>query len=182
MCDLCLMGAGSLGRRAYPSVKRKRMQLLNIDFWHPTIIFNFMDFRMEFNREAKTTYTRFPDNHWTGGPIVDGDLFHAPLLGIKPEIHRLQHELAHNLIGIEYYGESCSLILYHAAHADEVPLPENHAEEEWLATALQYSSRGRFGPPERNDAGAIKVLQEKGLDVEKLGHQLQLMLNIAELL
>jgi hypothetical protein len=156
------------------------MQLWSIDFWKPTTIYNFKDFIMEFNPEAKTTYTRFPDGHWTGGEIVDGDVFHSPLLGILPEHHRLQHELAHNLIGIEYYGERYSSILWHAAHADEVPLPDTYQEEEWLATALQYYSRGRLGPPERNDAGAIKALRDKGLDPDLLGRQLELLVSVAQ--
>jgi hypothetical protein len=155
------------------------MQIWDITFWKPTVIFNFHHFIVEYNPEIKTTYTRFPDNHWTGGDIVEGDWFHAPLLDLTPELHRLQHELAHSLIGTEYYGLEHSAILFHAAHADEIPLPDNHAEEEWLATALQYLSRGKIGPPERNDEGAINTLERKGLDPLTLAKQLQTLVDIA---
>jgi hypothetical protein len=150
--------------------------LWSIDFWKPTIIFNFRDFLIEYNPVAKTTYTRFPDNHWVGGEAADSDMLHATVLGMSPEVHTLHRQLAYHFVGIMYYEGQYSQTLWQLAHS--APLPDNHKEEEWLTTALQYFSRGRHGAPDRNDAGALEFLRVKGLDPQVLRKQLQVLTDV----
>ena len=138
---------------------------------NPTIRFHFDACYLEYDPLAATTLTHFHDASWTGGAIVADDEYHAERLKLTPQLHRLQHELAHHLVAIHYYQQPHSMILWQAAHPHE-QLPSYTKEEEWLVTALQYHSQGVGGPTERNDRAALKLIGLK-VDVNELATRLR---------
>lgn len=128
-----------------------------------------MSFSIKF--DGKETFTTFDNGHWTGGGVVPEDFFHAEKLGITPEEHRLQHELAHHVIGLMFYGKPYSEVLWSAAH--ETRLPDYANEEEWLVTALQYRMFDKTGPEERNDLAAIQFINSR-VDINEITDTLRI--------
>jgi hypothetical protein len=123
--------------------------------------YHWPGFRLEFDQATGRAVTRYPDGTHSGCGVVEADRFHARLLGLTPEEHRLQHELAHHLVGALYSRGAAGgcPIIYRDAHG--VPQPQPEADIlEWRITALQYHSRGR-----RYDEGRIGAL----IDIEKAG-------------
>jgi hypothetical protein len=126
---------------------------------------------------AKTVITRFPGDHWTGGPIVPEDDFHAANLGITMLEHRLLHEMAHHLVYRALHGEPCP-ILWAAAH--KLAMPSNAKELEWLYTAASYWAYGVQLETVR-DYGALMDLQRLGVDLGLLGRRLRWVVAAVEL-
>lgn len=114
-----------------------------------------------FTYDGKSTLTTFNDSHWTGGETVPEDSYHARILDITPQLHRLQHEFAHHLVGMGYYKLPYSGVLYSAAHPDTIELPKYAEEEEWMVTALQYFVLNVPSPKERNDDYALAQLRSR---------------------
>ena len=101
------------------------------------ITYQFPVFTLTHNPDTGETYTRYEGGYWSGCGLVEGDHVHAPKLGITPQTHRLQHELAHHLVGIWYYGQASSPVIYRDAHL--MPQPERDSMlEEWYTTSFQY--------------------------------------------
>jgi hypothetical protein len=118
----------------------------------------YSSFTLDYDGQA--TYTRFSDGTWTGGPIVEGDGYHAKRLGISAPLHRFQHEYVHHVVGMEFYQRPYSDVLWQAAHPAEAP-PATNLEEEWIVTALQYEALKVSPPEERNDADALRFFASR---------------------
>lgn len=148
------------------------------------VTYQWDEFSMAFNTQTGECITRYPGGHWSGSKPVPEDHFHATKLGITPELHRLEHELAHHLVGFAYYGEKTgSPVVYRDAH--HIPQEEggwakegwSEAErEEWMTTALQYLSHAR-----EFDPGAIMDLQGKrSIVISRLSRRLNALVCLAE--
>jgi hypothetical protein len=137
------------------------------------IKYTWPSFNLVYNRETGRTTTFYPNGRWSGCDPVPEDKFHGEKLGITNKLHRLQHELAHHLVGIHYYGADSSPIIHRDANG--IPQTQPHSElEEWMVTALQYYSRNRW-----SDFGAMMDLSKK-TDVDKLAKQLAYLMDAAE--
>lgn len=130
----------------------------SVDFtWMPDTDFPV---RMVYTRESGHTLTVYgagENRWWSGSDPNQDDAYHAERLGITQREHRLQHELAHHLVGFAYYWNShgSPIIWRDAIHEVQ---PTRDAElEEWMVTALQYLSCGR----DVQDYGAILDLSKK---------------------
>lgn len=136
--------------------------------------FQWPDFMLEWKPANGAVLTRYISGEWSGSLPVPDDAYHAERLGITPELHRLEHELAHHLVGLNFYKFIFgSPIIYRDAHKQ--PQPEREAElEEWMTTALQYHSHGR-----KADFGALVDLQGAGADVNALSRQLRALMDLA---
>lgn len=106
--------------------------------------------------DTKTVWPK--DSRWSGCLPIPEDEYHAKRLGITDKLHRFEHEYVHHLIGIHYYKQPWSPIIYRDAY--HIPQPEHESMiEEWLVTAMQYF----FHDHDATDFGAI-------LDISKVAN------------
>jgi hypothetical protein len=133
----------------------------------------------ELTYDGETVITRYPDETFTGGPVVEQDHEHAALLGITPVEHRLVHEVGHHLIARALSnGEFGCPILWAAAH--NVEMPANASEIERSVTAVTYAA---FNKPMHHfgDYLALAGLQQAGVNVPDLAAQLRWVLSTAQM-
>lgn len=139
------------------------------------ITFAFPKFNLVWDKETGQTTTYWKDGtesptwcHWE-------DEYHGNLLGITAQEHRLQHELAHHLVGMHAPdGKDIGgcLIVWREAHGEEHP-EEWSKEREWLITALQYRSCG-------TNANTSQLV-EWGVQENSLAHRLNSLLHYAQI-
>ena len=140
------------------------------------------DFRLVHDTETGHTMTHYAGGHWSGGDVVPDDAFHADLLGITPERHRLAHEVGHHLTAIAMQYEGCSMgcrIVYRDAHH----IPQVHPEagiDEWRINALVYYTYERQ-MREAGDFGALMDLQNAGNDLPGLAGYFRWLLSAADM-
>lgn len=138
------------------------------------------DFRLTYSAAGGHAVTHYALGRWSGCGVNDDDRYHAARLGINPEEHRLQHELAHHIVG-GLFGPApvggCPII-YRDAHGLPQPQPESDLLE-WRITALQYHARGRSYDAGR--IGALLDIERAGADPYRLGTLLETLLAVARL-
>lgn len=140
-------------------------------------------FTMRFNTDTGECLTHYSNDRWSGCEPVPEDLFHGNRLGITPELHRLEHEIAHHLIGLSVYkhAHGSPVIYRDACHESQdkggfvKPGWSEADREEWLTSALQYHAHGKS-----TDYGALLDLQAAGVDVAKMAGQLRALVMLAE--
>jgi hypothetical protein len=133
----------------------------------------------ELTYNGETVVTRYPDETFTGGPVVPEDSEHAALLGITPIEHRLVHEVGHHLLSRSLSGgEYGCPILWAAAH--NVEMPGNADRLEFYITALSYFAvRGKMR--QSVDAKALVQLLEVDVDLMQMARELRWCLEAARL-
>lgn len=85
--------------------------------------------------------TIYPDDTWTGGPVVPDDHVHAERMEISPFMHRITHELLHHVCAtvreLPDSQEHGCRILWRSAH--DIPQEQPEADlDEWYVTAMSY--------------------------------------------
>jgi len=106
------------------------------------IVYEQRNFYMTWDPESGSVYTHYADGSKSGCGLVPEDHIHAGLLGITSQEHRLQHELAHHIVGRRLptsVNEGCSII-WNDAHDISQDQPEADVQE-FLYTTIQYASR-----------------------------------------
>lgn len=138
------------------------------------IAYEWPGFRLEYDPATGGAYTIYPDGTRSGCEPHEDDQYHADLLGFTAAEHRLQHELAHHLVGGLFDPSpvgGCPIV-YADAHGQ--PMPKDADVLEWRITALQYHARGRRYDEGR--IGALLDIEAAGEDPYELAYQLNWMM------
>lgn len=145
------------------------------------MIYRFNGFTLSWDPVSGECYTIYRDGTKSGCGVVDDDHHHASLLGISPEEHRLQHELAHHIVGVMLYGFRGSPVVWRDAQGiDQAEGGHYKAgwteaeREEWVCNLIQYKSRNKA-----YDTGAEQHAIAHGMDVDQACRLLSDLLNCA---
>lgn len=146
------------------------------------ITFRFPTFRLNWDPSSGACFTFYRDGTKSGCGVVPEDSYHGERLDLTPEQHRLQHELAHHLVGYALYGFDGSPVVWRDAQGvDQLEGGEfkpgwtEAAREEWVCNGIQYLSRDR----DYEDGKAIAHAEESGVDVQKVAEHLALLMSYA---
>lgn len=135
------------------------------------MVYDLPGFELQHDADSGETVTRYLDGARSVTPVNPDDGYHADLLGLTPERHRLAHELMHHLLAIHrrlpgWQSRGCRII-WRSAHGEGQVQPEA-GQDEWYITAATYYALGKEQRRE-GDWGALLDLSHQGVRLEALG-------------